>query len=73
MKDRSYYQYLKTRTGSTTAISTFASYVVNDPMFPKYTQDYEEISDYLEKNPYPDMSLSVFDDSYNDYQNWLNH
>jgi uncharacterized protein YozE (UPF0346 family) len=64
---------MKTQVGDSSNISTLASYISKDSMFPKYTQDYEEISDYLEKNPYPGMSLSVFDASFNDFENWLNH
>ncbi|MFD2829308.1 YozE family protein [Corticicoccus populi] len=71
MKDRSYYQYMKTRIGEKGDIGTFASYITRDTMFPKYTQDYDEISDYLEKNPYPGISLSIFDASFNDFENWL--
>lgn len=73
MKDRSFYQYMKTRVGEVGDTGTLASHITSDSMFPKYTQDYDEISDYLEKNPYPDMSLSIFDQSFNDFENWLHH
>ena len=47
--------------------------IKNDSMFPKQETDYHQLSDYLERNPYPDIKLNVFDDSYQDYENWLNH
>ncbi|GGA68675.1 hypothetical protein GCM10007176_11280 [Salinicoccus roseus] len=42
-------------------------------MFPKYSDDYLEISDYLERNPYEDMPLSHYDTAFEDYRNWLEH
>lgn len=73
MKDYSYYQYIKIRTGEKSDIGILSEYIRKDSMFPKQETDYHQLSDYLERNPYPDLKLSAFDDSYQDYQNWLNH
>ena len=70
MKNYSYYQYIKTRAGE---IGVLSECIKNDSMFPKQETDYHQLSDYLERNPYPDIKLNVFDDSYQDYENWLNH
>ncbi|HIV82235.1 MAG TPA: hypothetical protein H9994_05945 [Candidatus Salinicoccus merdavium] len=73
MKNYSYYQYIKTRAGEKSEIGVLSECIKNDSMFPKQETDYHQLSDYLERNPYPDIKLNVFDDSYQDYENWLNH
>lgn len=73
MKNYSFYQYVKTRAGENSGAGELGSFIIDDPAFPKYAYDYEHLSDYLEKNPYPDLPLTVFDDTFLDYQNWLNY
>lgn len=71
MKDRPYYQYMKTQLGAKTAVVKLADYIADDMSFPKYSNNYDEISDYLEKNPYLNISLDTFDESFSDYREWL--
>ena len=71
MKERSYYQYMKTRLGSKDQEGQLAHHIVDDMSFPKYETDYDKISDYLEKNPYLHISLDTFDDTFSDYKEWL--
>jgi len=71
MKERSYYQYMKTRLGSKDQEGQLAHHIVEDMSFPKYEADYDKISDYLEKNPYLNISLDTFDDTFSDYKEWL--
>ena len=71
MKDRPYYQYMKTQLGAKTAVGKLADYIADDISFPKYSNNYDEISDYLEKNPYLNISLDTFDESFSDYREWL--
>lgn len=71
MKDRPYYQYMKTQLGAKTAVGKLADYIADDMSFPKYSNNYDEISDYLEKNPYFNISLDTFDESFSDYREWL--
>ena len=73
MKAYSFYQFMKTKVKEDSPIGTLADTVAEDTMFPKYARDYNEISDYLEKNPYEGISLSVFDDAFEQYKNWLEH
>lgn len=72
MKNYSFYQYMKTRLGEASEIGALAHYIKSDASFPKYSKDYDTISDYLEKNPYDHISLSVFDDAFEAYREWLN-
>ncbi|MCG1009133.1 hypothetical protein J4760_03590 [Salinicoccus sp. ID82-1] len=73
MKNYSFYQYIKTRRGEASPTGRLAGFIMEDPMFPKYSGDYLEISEYLEENPYEDMPLSHYDSAFDDYQNWLAH
>lgn len=73
MKDASFYQYIKTRLGEKNDYGSLAKQVINDFSFPKFSKDYDEISDYLEKNPYENVKLNTFDEIFSDYENWLNY
>lgn len=73
MKDYSYYQYMKTRMDEKSEAGTLSDFIKNDSMFPKQETDYQKLSEYLERNPYPDITLTTFDETYRDYQDWLNH
>ncbi|MBY8908474.1 YozE family protein [Salinicoccus roseus] len=73
MKNYSFYQYIRTRRGEASPIGLLAEHIAGDAMFPKYSDDYLEISDYLERNPYEDMPLSHYDTAFEDYRNWLEH
>ena len=71
MKDVSFYQYMKTRVGEKSDEGVLAIHLVNDFSFPKFSKDYDEISDYLEKNPYENVKLDTFDKTFSEYENWL--
>ena len=71
MKDRPYYQYMKTQAGAKNDTGKLANHIADDMSFPKYSNNYHEISDYLEKNPYLNISLDTFDDTFSDYKEWL--
>lgn len=71
MKDRSYYLYIKTQVGVKSNIGELANHIADDLSFPKQSKNYDEISDYLEKNPYLNISLDTFDESFSDYTEWL--
>ncbi len=73
MKEYSFYQYMKTKVNENSSEGALAERIAKDTMFPKYTKDYNEVSDYLEKNPYDDISLTVFDDAFEQFKNWLEH
>lgn len=73
MKNYSYYHYIKTRRGEDSDIGRLAALIFEDTMFPRDAGDYSEVSDYLERNPYGGMPLSVYDESFEDYRNWLQH
>lgn len=73
MKNYSYYHYIKTRRGEDSDIGRLAALIFDDTMFPRDADDYSAVSDYLEQNPYEGMSLSVYDESFEDYRNWLQH
>lgn len=73
MKAYSFYQFMKTKVDENSSIGELADHIKNDSMFPKYSRDYHEISEYLERNPYAGISLVVFDDAFEKFQNWLDH
>ncbi|GAA3726077.1 hypothetical protein GCM10022378_14930 [Salinicoccus jeotgali] len=73
MKNHSFYQYMKIRKGENSPIGGLAEHILKDPMFPKYSTEYPEVTEYLENNPYEDMPLSHFDTAFDDYLNWLQH
>lgn len=73
MKEYSFYQFIKTRMNENSPVGNFAEAVAKDSLFPKYSKDYNEISDYLEKYPYDGLPLEIFDDAFETYQNWLNY
>ncbi len=73
MKSYSFYQFLKTKTGEKSDNGLFSIQAVNDPQFPIFSTDYDEISDYLEKTPYDSVSLDTYDTLFEEYKNWLNY
>ncbi|MCL6571233.1 MAG: YozE family protein [Bacillus sp. (in: Bacteria)] len=49
------------------AISTFANYAYLDHSFPKTSEDYHELSTYLELNGQYLQSMTVFDEAWDHY------
>lgn len=66
---RSFYHYLMTLRGHDPhdAIENFARAASLDPMFPKQTEDYHELADYLELNVDYLPSMDLFDRVYEQY------
>lgn len=49
------------------SISQFANHAYHDHSFPKTSEDYHEISNYLELNGHYIESMTVFDDAWERY------
>lgn len=66
---RSFYQYMDTFRGKieVTEESHLAEHIFKDSQFPKQSEDYEEISHYLERNAYYVSSMDIFDDLWGMY------
>lgn len=67
---KSFYQYLMTKRhpGNTEPIAEFANNAFLDQSFPKQSDNFEEISKYLEENGNYLPSMSVFDEVWDQYQ-----
>lgn len=66
---KSFYQYMMTQRVSKllTPIDYFAEAMFEDIAFPKHSEDFQEISRYLEDNVSYLTNLSVFDDAWDMY------
>lgn len=66
---RSFYQFLMTQRNadSVDEIAQFANNAFYDQAFPKQSQDYDEISRYLELNGAYLPSMTIFDQAYQQY------
>ena len=45
MKNHSFYQYMKIRKGENSSIGGLAEHILKDPMFPKYSTEYSEVTE----------------------------
>lgn len=65
----SFYQYLMTERDlhKQDDITLFANNAFNDRTFPKHSEDYEEISNYLELDGNYLPSMVIFDDAWEIY------
>ncbi|KRL14121.1 YozE family protein [Schleiferilactobacillus perolens] len=72
---RSFYAWLMTQRNeeATDDIAHFANNAFFDQSFPKQSQDYEEISDYLELNGGYLASMTIFDDAFRKYEEQSTH
>ena len=66
---RSFFHYVETFRGKVkqTEESLLAENIFNDLQFPKQSQDYDEISHYLETNAYYIPSRDIFDTFWEHY------
>ncbi|MGX4645014.1 MULTISPECIES: YozE family protein [Holzapfeliella] len=66
---QSFYQYLMTQRhpGSHDPIAQFAQNAFLDHDFPKLSEDYDELSDYLELSGDYVLEMSVFDEAFQNY------
>ena len=71
----SFYRFLMTQRDpdSTDEVAQFANNAEHDSSFPKQSQDYEEISDYLELNAGYLPSMSVFDRAFEMYREKMSY
>lgn len=67
---RSFYHYLMTRRDpkKKEAITLFANDAFKDGSFPKQSEDYDEISAYLELNADYLPSMTIFDEAWQAYK-----
>ncbi|MCE5089677.1 YozE family protein [Staphylococcus devriesei] len=71
MKDHSFYQFALTARGRKDSKGELAEEIFNDLSFPKYESDFNELSDYIEMQSDITLPMSIFDDLYAEYQEWL--
>lgn len=65
---KSFYQYLLTlRSPHQTPIAQFANHAAKDPQFPKHSEDYQELSAYLEMDVDYLETMTIFDDIWEIY------
>lgn len=66
---RPFYQWLMTERDPVTydAVRTFANSAFYDQTFPKQSDNFDEVSRYLEENASYLHSMSVFDEAWNRY------
>lgn len=71
---QSFYQYLMTQRNPSGAdeIAEFANNAFYDQAFPKQSQDFDEISHYLEENANYLQAMTIFDDAWQRYLNKMN-
>lgn len=69
MYRQSFYQYLMTERNSDShdEIAEFAEGAFYDQSFPKQSQDYEELSQYLELNAAYLPTMTIFDEAWDRY------
>ncbi|MHB7919324.1 YozE family protein [Staphylococcus hominis] len=71
MKDHSFYQFALTARGRKDDKGDLAEDIFNDLSFPKYESDFNILSDYIEMQSDITLPMSVFDDLYEEYTEWL--
>ncbi|MFC6181960.1 YozE family protein [Lactiplantibacillus daowaiensis] len=66
---KTFYQYLMTQRNpdSTESVAEFANNAFFDQAFPKQSQDFDEVSQYLELNAGYLPSMTIFDDAWQQY------
>lgn len=71
MKNHSFYQFILTVRGQKDAKGDLAEEIFDDLSFPKHEKDFHQLSDYVETHGNFTVSMAVFDDLYEEYQEWL--
>ncbi|KGO22407.1 YozE family protein [Oenococcus alcoholitolerans] len=69
MRSRSFYQWLMTQRKPENAneVQEFANGAFYDSAFPKQSQDFSEISNYLEENANYLASMQIFDEAWKEF------
>ncbi|MCG7339628.1 YozE family protein [Staphylococcus sp. ACRSN] len=71
MKDHSFYQFVLTVRGRKDEKGKLAEQIFDDLSFPRHEKDFHILSDYIETQSDLTVSMSVFDDLYEEYTEWL--
>ncbi|MBF1992183.1 YozE family protein [Staphylococcus schleiferi] len=71
MKDSSFYQFALTVRGRKDLQGALAEMIFEDLSFPKYEKSFDVLSEYIETEGNYTLPMSVFDDLYEEYQEWL--
>ncbi|MCJ1777488.1 YozE family protein [Mammaliicoccus sciuri] len=71
MKQYSFYQYALTKRSEKSEVGKLADLIFQDLSFPKFTNDYHTLSDYLETEAMFTQPMNVFDDLFESYEEWL--
>ncbi|MGO3049500.1 hypothetical protein CD110_06950 [Staphylococcus casei] len=71
MKDHSFYQFVLTVRGRKDEKGTLAEEIFDDLSFPRHAKEFHILSDYIETQSNYTISMSVFDDLYEEYTEWL--
>ncbi|MHD0397712.1 YozE family protein [Staphylococcus simulans] len=71
MKDYSFYQFALTVRGRPDEKGQLAEQIFDDLAFPKQESDFHTLSDYIETEASISSPMYVFDDLFEEYQEWL--
>lgn len=71
MKDYSFYQFALTVRGRPDEKGRLAEQIFDDLAFPKQESDFHTLSDYIETEASISTPMYVFDDLFDEYQEWL--
>ena len=71
MKNYSFYQFALTVRGRKNDKGELAEQIFDDLSFPKHEKDFNILSEYIETHWDFTVSMSVFDDLYEEYLEWL--
>ncbi|MDY5061198.1 YozE family protein [Staphylococcus simulans] len=71
MKDYSFYQFALTVRGRPDEKGQLAEQIFDDLAFPKQESDFNTLSDYIETEASISSPMYVFDDLFDEYQEWL--
>ncbi len=67
---QSFYEFIKRfeDEGADDPMSRLANTITDDIAFPKQSEDFNEVSDYLEKSSLYGKMLTIFDDAWRQYE-----
>lgn len=69
---KSFYEYVITYRGAENEKGIFAEAVFNDSLFPRSSESFHDISQYVEMQTDPDMKTSIFDEIWQEYETKYN-
>ncbi|AVP37043.1 YozE family protein [Staphylococcus felis] len=71
MKDASFYQFALTVRGRSDEKGHLAELIYDDLSFPKYETSFNVLSEHIETHGNYTIPMTVFDDLFEEYQEWL--